>query len=181
MAPCAFISGDDSDGRLGWASTGFDDSSWQLISGDRDWAGQGYSHVGGMAWYRFKIQVPAISRSSPSPSPSSLPRIRCMRMERSRTDGRDAAESARGAAPAACIPITPRSRVAAADRGHCHPRVALSGMGSVLRRRHVRAVAGGDAGSLNEWLRSRSEHVDWDDSANNLQLVVFLLVAPAAC
>src|SRR5579862_3278130 len=78
-----FHVGDDSDGRLGWASTGFDDSEWQLIRGDRDWARQGYPGVSGMAWYRFRIQVPAQHPQLALAVPSSSPLMRCKRMERS--------------------------------------------------------------------------------------------------
>ena len=51
--------GDDPDGRLGWANPGFDDSSWKLLRSDQSPADQGYKGLSGMAWYRFKVMLPA--------------------------------------------------------------------------------------------------------------------------
>ncbi len=42
-----------------WASPSLDDSSWSLLRSDRSWADQGYRGLGGFAWYRFKIVIPA--------------------------------------------------------------------------------------------------------------------------
>ena len=53
--PVRFHTGDDADGKLGWASPGFDDSSWALISSDKNWSVQGYKNYGGFAWYRFRV------------------------------------------------------------------------------------------------------------------------------
>ena len=50
-----FHTGDDPDGKLGWADPNFDDSSWPLLSSDRNWSDQGYQQYGGFAWYRFKV------------------------------------------------------------------------------------------------------------------------------
>jgi hypothetical protein len=36
-----------------------DDSTWQLLRSDRPWDQQGYQEYGGLAWYRFKIELPA--------------------------------------------------------------------------------------------------------------------------
>ena len=54
-----FHTGDDPDGKLGWASAGFDDSSWKLLRSDQSWSSQGYSGYSGFAWYRFKVVLPA--------------------------------------------------------------------------------------------------------------------------
>lgn len=54
-----FHTGDDADGKLGWASPSFDDSSWISLHSDEPWSTQGYSGYAGMAWYRFKIILPA--------------------------------------------------------------------------------------------------------------------------
>lgn len=54
-----FHTGDDPDGKLGWASAGFDDTSWQLLRSDQSWSIQGYKGYSGFAWYRFKIVLPA--------------------------------------------------------------------------------------------------------------------------
>jgi phosphoserine phosphatase RsbU/P len=53
-----FHTGDDADGKLGWARADFDDSTWPLISSDKDWSSQGYKGLSGFAWYRFKVVVP---------------------------------------------------------------------------------------------------------------------------
>lgn len=54
-----FHPGDDPDGAKGWASPGFDDSAWPLLSSDAPWTVQGYPGMSGFAWYRFSILVPA--------------------------------------------------------------------------------------------------------------------------
>jgi hypothetical protein len=54
-----FQTGDDPDGKLGWAKPGFDDSSWKLLSPDQSTADQGYKGFSGMAWYRFHVVLPA--------------------------------------------------------------------------------------------------------------------------
>ena len=49
-----FHTGDDPH----WSEPGFDDSSWPLISSEKDWSEQGYKDYGGFAWYRFKVILP---------------------------------------------------------------------------------------------------------------------------
>jgi hypothetical protein len=41
-----------------WADPNFDDSSWPLIRSDRDWGQQGYQGYSGVAWYRFRVNLP---------------------------------------------------------------------------------------------------------------------------
>jgi len=53
-----FHTGDDPDGKLGWADPGFDDSSWKLLRSDEPWSEQGYKNYAGMAWYRFQVILP---------------------------------------------------------------------------------------------------------------------------
>ena len=53
-----FHTGDDPDGKLGWADPNFDDSQWPLIRSDRDFSQQGYKDYSGMAWYRFRVVLP---------------------------------------------------------------------------------------------------------------------------
>jgi hypothetical protein len=45
-----FQTGDDQDGKLGWADPAFDDSAWKLLRPDQPLAVQGYSGFSGMAW-----------------------------------------------------------------------------------------------------------------------------------
>jgi hypothetical protein len=56
--PVRFHTGDDADGKLGWASPGFEDSSWALIGSGKSWSEQGYKDYGGLAWYRFRVVLP---------------------------------------------------------------------------------------------------------------------------
>lgn len=42
-----------------WAQSGFDDAAWSLIRSDESWSDQGYTGMGGFAWYRFTVKVPA--------------------------------------------------------------------------------------------------------------------------
>jgi hypothetical protein len=53
-----FHTGDDPDGKLGWAQPGFDDSSWQLGHSDQPLDVQGCPAYSGVAWYRFKVLLP---------------------------------------------------------------------------------------------------------------------------
>jgi hypothetical protein len=42
-----------------WAQPGFDDSGWASIRGDKSWDTQGYKGLGGYAWYRARVMLPA--------------------------------------------------------------------------------------------------------------------------
>lgn len=42
-----------------WASPAYDDSSWTTLRSDRSWSDQGYPTLGGYAWYRFQVVIPA--------------------------------------------------------------------------------------------------------------------------
>ena len=53
-----FHTGDDADGKLGWAKPTFDDSHWALLRSDRSWTSQGYRDYSRVAWYRFKVLLP---------------------------------------------------------------------------------------------------------------------------
>jgi hypothetical protein len=55
-----FHPGDD----LRWADPSFDDSIWPTIRSDQPWSEQGYPGLGGFAWYRFTLDLPASSRST---------------------------------------------------------------------------------------------------------------------
>lgn len=52
-----FHPGDDP--TLDWARPDFDDSSWSLIRGDKNWYVQGYPKLAGFAWYRFDVTLPS--------------------------------------------------------------------------------------------------------------------------
>ncbi len=54
-----FHTGDDPDGKLGWAKPDFDDSSWKLLRSDQFWDEKGYAGYSGMAWYPFQVVLPA--------------------------------------------------------------------------------------------------------------------------
>ena len=60
--PWRFHPGDSplaSTGSPLWAAPGYDDSGWALINGGKSWSDQGYPGLGGFAWYRFTVTVPA--------------------------------------------------------------------------------------------------------------------------
>ena len=67
-----FHPGDDP--TLAWADPALDDSSWPLIRGNEPWYTQGYPHLTGSAWYRFKVTLPSTSALLPFGFRSS-PRI----------------------------------------------------------------------------------------------------------
>lgn len=52
-----FHPGDDP--TLTWARPDFDDSSWPLIRGDKNWYVQGYPKLAGFGWYRFGVTLPS--------------------------------------------------------------------------------------------------------------------------
>jgi hypothetical protein len=54
-----FHLGDDPDGSRGWASAGFNDSSWPTIQSGQGWQAQGFHDTDGTAWYRATVQLPA--------------------------------------------------------------------------------------------------------------------------
>jgi sigma-B regulation protein RsbU (phosphoserine phosphatase) len=54
-----FQTGDDPDGKLGWAKPGFDDSGWKLLRLDQSTADQGFKGYSGIAWYRLQVVLPA--------------------------------------------------------------------------------------------------------------------------
>ncbi|WP_263353129.1 PP2C family protein-serine/threonine phosphatase [Acidicapsa acidisoli] len=42
-----------------WTDPNFDDSDWSLLKSTEGWSSQGYRGMSGMAWYRFRINIPA--------------------------------------------------------------------------------------------------------------------------
>jgi sigma-B regulation protein RsbU (phosphoserine phosphatase) len=51
-----FHTGDDP----GWAASEFNDSHWSLLRSDKLWSvAPGYEGYSGLAWYRFKVKIPA--------------------------------------------------------------------------------------------------------------------------
>ena len=42
-----------------WADPRLDDSHWALVGSGADWDGIGYHHLDGVAWYRFRVTLPA--------------------------------------------------------------------------------------------------------------------------
>jgi len=45
-----------------WADPNLDDSQWPLLRSDKSWSQQGYENYGGLAWYRFTVEVPEGSK-----------------------------------------------------------------------------------------------------------------------
>jgi hypothetical protein len=48
--------------NLEWASPGFDDSTWPLLSTEKFWSYQGYRGYTGYAWYRLRLKLPATTQ-----------------------------------------------------------------------------------------------------------------------
>ena len=42
-----------------WADPRLDDSHWALVGSGADWDEIGYHHLDGVAWYRFRVTLPA--------------------------------------------------------------------------------------------------------------------------
>ncbi len=42
-----------------WADPHFDDSGWALVNSEEDWNENGYAGLTGVAWYRFRVTLPA--------------------------------------------------------------------------------------------------------------------------
>ena len=42
-----------------FAAPSFDDSQWKLLDSGRPWSDQGYPGMSGLAWYRFRVTLPA--------------------------------------------------------------------------------------------------------------------------
>ena len=58
-----FMAGDDPDGMKGWASPGFNDSSWRLVRSGAAWVEQPDAAFAGPAWFRAKVVLPDGARS----------------------------------------------------------------------------------------------------------------------
>jgi hypothetical protein len=50
-----FCGGDDPH----WADPGFDDAKWKVLQPNADWDAQGFRAVDNLAWFRFRLRVPA--------------------------------------------------------------------------------------------------------------------------
>jgi len=54
--PWRFNVGDDADGRLGWAASGFDDSKWSQATLSQSLTEQGFDPYTGYGWYRLHLR-----------------------------------------------------------------------------------------------------------------------------
>lgn len=51
-----------------WAAAAYDDSSWQVLSLDKEWDYQGVSNPDNFAWYRIHVRIPlSIKKRLPFP------------------------------------------------------------------------------------------------------------------
>jgi hypothetical protein len=177
-----FHTGDDPDGKLGWASPAFDDSAWPLIRGDEGWGKQGYKGYSGMAWYRFKVQLP----QTPRPIALLIPRLSTS--YQIFVDGRLIGQF--GGLP-------PHEQVVFGDRPTflLPPEAAPPGkiVTIAIRVWHWShwaayrdggpdlALRIGDADVIRELASYVHKVVFWRDASNNLLLLIHLLAASAAC
>jgi hypothetical protein len=182
-----FQTGDDPDGKLGWASPGFDDSGWKLLRSDQSWAAQGYKGYSGVAWYRFQVVLPA----NHPPLALYLPRI-----------GDSYQVFANGRLIGQFGGLPPRQRIlmsspagtfssdAPLGQVLLDPAGITDGSGSVTLAVRVwkwpgwsffdtgpPAITIGDPSLLNEQFQLKQKHWFWSLSAQEVLLLGYLLAA----
>lgn len=170
-----FHTGDD----LRWADPRFDDSQWAVLRLDRSWSGQGYRNYSGFAWYRFRILLPDDSHNLALLIPY---------IEGSYEVYANGAFTGRvgGLPPNAVLMKTtnqlfslpalggnPGTSLLIAIRVWLAPRWATHSGGP------NGALLVGNADRLSGWGDLQRKSTLWSLSANNLELVVFLLVGLA--
>jgi hypothetical protein len=181
-----FHTGDDPDGKLGWANPGFDDSSWKLLRSDQPWSVQGYAGYSGFAWYRFQFILPA------SQQPMALYVGRIMTSYQIFAGGRligqcgglppretvvNGGEDTIGTNELIPLPNDLTSRggpVTIAIRVWQWPRWSASIPGGPWG-----AIRIGDAGLLDQWKTLQIRSAFWKDFAPNLLLFGYLLAGLA--
>jgi Stage II sporulation protein E (SpoIIE) len=173
-----FHTGDDPDGKLGWAQPGFDDSSWKLLRSDQPWEEQGYKGYSGMAWYRFHVVLP----TNHSPMSLYIPGIANSYQVFAggqligQFGGLPPHERVLlRSGPGQLMPIpagmdSGDGAVTFAIRVWNSPRYLATGGGGPSA-----AVRIGDAGLLSEWNSLQFKDWFWSDSANGILLLGFLL------
>jgi hypothetical protein len=170
-----FHTGDDPDGKLGWARPGFDDASWPLLSIDADWGRQGYAGYSGFAWYRFRLALPAPHR------PIAL------YIENVRTSYEVYADGVRigvfgGIPPNAEVLSASRRIFVLPENPGSEPRTVTIAIRVWHSPRAVKFIGGGiagglragDAGLLADWLRLQQRDEYWSMSANNYELTIYI-------
>jgi hypothetical protein len=170
-----FHTGDDAEGKLGWARADFDDSTWPLISSDKDWSSQGYPGLSGFAWYRFKVIVPDDQKQLAL----YIPQIRTSYQVF--TDGK-LVGSFGGFPPngtvyqehhhVVLLPQEHGGQMEIAIRVWHWPRWANYNGGGL---RGIPRI--GDAGILDEWKSLQDKVTFWDLSAQNYSALLNLLYA----
>lgn len=173
--PARFQTGDD----LRWADPHFDDSHWALLQLNQGWSDQGYPQYSGFAWYRFRILLPEDSQRLAL----FIPRI-----EGSYEVYANGTRIGRvGGLPPAPLLVEARNQLFSlpvANRGNQPDlliaiRVWLSPKWAAYGGGPRATLFFGDASYLAQLRQLQRRSTLWDLSANNLELVVFLIVGLA--
>lgn len=160
-----------------WSEPGFDDSSWPLISSEKDWSAQGYKNYGGFAWYRFKVILPRDHRQLGL----YIPRI--MTSYQVFADGK-LVGSFGGFPPKATVynlrhhfVLLPQDRggeMEIAIRVWHWPHWAMYFGGGMAVAPRI-----GDAGQLRDWVMLQDRNTFWELSAQNYLALLNLLYGMA--
>ena len=184
-----FHTGDDPDGKLGWADPAFDDSSWKLLRSDQPLAVQGYPGYSGMAWYRFQVVL------TPNHPPLALHIPEIGTSYQVLAGGRMIGHFG-GLPPQERVYWSPAgwaSRTPALGQIMPIPAGIADGKGSLVIAIRVwqwrdwasvykpvfEAFSMGDAGLMNERRQHRWNYLFWSNSDDNALLLVYLLAALA--
>ncbi len=177
MTPLAgmmrFHTGDDPK----WSEPGFDDSSWPLISPERDWDVQGYRNYGEFAWYRFKVILP------PEHSQLGLYIPRIVTSYQVFADGKRLG-SFGGFPPHATVydvhrhlvllPQTQAAQMEIAIRVWHWPHWATYYGGGMVGAPRI-----GDAGALKDWMTLQDKSTFWQSTARNCTALLCFLYCVA--
>jgi Stage II sporulation protein E (SpoIIE)/7TM diverse intracellular signalling len=178
-----FQVGDDIDGAKGWASPSFDDSHWPVIHANRSWSEQGFKDLGGSAWYRAKLRIPAGSGQLALMVPAIRGSYQIF------ADG--ALIATQGGLPPHPYPVTMALRVVSipslspqsrtlqlAIRVWNWPHHAMYNHGGILRSNGA-GILVGDAQLIAARASAYRDSIEWQDSAEDF-LSVFGFLAAAA-
>jgi Stage II sporulation protein E (SpoIIE) len=184
-----FHTGDDPDGKLGWANPTFDDSKWQLLHSDESLNAQSHPGDSGMSWYRFRVALPA----NQPPMSLYIPGIGYCASYQVFADGRLIGQLG-GLPPHERVYWANCSFTETSTLGQVMPipAGAANGNGSVAIAIRVwrwrdwasinptfEAFSIGETRLINQQWQLRWDHLFWSNSANNALLLGYLLAAIA--
>jgi hypothetical protein len=175
--PVRFHTGDDADEKLGWASPGFDDSSWALIGSGKGWSEQGYKNYGGFAWYRFHVVLPHKHRQLGLYIPRLYTSYQVFAGGRliGQFGGLPPHESLHTVRPGVFrLPAETRDSVVIAIRVWHFPRWAMYASGGFNRTPRI-----GDADLIADWYMRADKYLYWSVSAASYATLLYVLAGIA--